>query len=155
MFKVPNMDGEFLSVGIDCSNDEVITKQYFKDECDINNILKNYSQTGQINHLNHSPGDYLDLPDALDLQSALSMVTEAQSAFSDLPSNVREAFRNDPVEFLAAVHDDSEANRKRFEELGLTHPRQAAAAAAPIEPAAKPSPVPASPVVADASGTGV
>lgn len=155
MFKVPNMDGEFLSIGIDCSNDEVITKQYYKDECDINNILKNYNATGQINHLNTSPGDYLDLPDALDLQSALGLVAEAQSAFDDLPSTVREAFRNDPVEFLHALHSATPDSRKKFEDLGLVHPREAAAAAAPTEPAAKPSPSPAPAPAAAASGSGV
>lgn len=155
MFKVPNMDGEFLSVGIDCSNDEPITKQYFKDECDINNILKNYNNTGQINHVNPSLGDYIDLPDALDLQSALEAVTQANSAFADLPSNVREAFQNDPVRFVMAVHDPSDANRKRLEGLGLINKREEPAAAAPQEQAAKPAPSPAATPAAGASGTGV
>lgn len=150
MFKVPNMDGEFLSVEIH-TGDETPVKQYFKDECDINNILKNYNQTGLLNHINPIAGDYLDLPDALDLQSSLEIVLQAQTAFADLPATTREAFHNDPVEFLQAVQDPTQ--KDRLIELGLINKPEAAPAAAPSSPAAKEPPPPAASAARGASGT--
>ena len=43
------------------------TKQSFKNECDVNNILKNYNKTGVMPE-NHNPGEYRDL-DGTDYQA--------------------------------------------------------------------------------------
>ena len=63
-----------------------MTKQEFVAECDINNIIKQYSATGQLKHISSraAQGTYMDLPDDLDFQSSLETVRQAQEAFGTL-----------------------------------------------------------------------
>lgn len=98
-----------------------MTKQSFKDECDINNIVKRFEATGQIDHINQAAarGVYQDLPEALDLQRGLNIIAQAEEAFMALPADARAAFDNDPVKFVAAAYNPSEENQKLFIRLGL------------------------------------
>lgn len=100
-----------------------LTKQSFRDQCDINNILKQYKVTGQIQHIsaNAARGVYDDLPSDLDFQDALNLVLEAEKSFATLPSRVRARFSNDPQEFLAFSADP--ANAGELVELGLAQRR--------------------------------
>lgn len=84
-----------------------MTKQEFVRECDINNILKQYSTSGMLKHVSAqaASGMYTDLPDAMDFQDSLHVVDQARQAFQSLPSRVRARFDNDPVEFLAFCSD--------------------------------------------------
>lgn len=100
--------------------DNTATKQAFKDECDINTILHQYSQTGMINHIRQNAGSYIDLPDEMDYQSAMNIVLEGQAAFAKLPAKVRDSFNNDPARFLAAFDDPSGIEQLRA--LGVVAP---------------------------------
>lgn len=93
------------------------TKQEFKAECDINNILKQYKATGMIRHIAAQGPIYADLPSDIDFQGSLNMVLEAQTAFGTLPSKIRERFANDPRRFLAFMADPS--NLDEMVKLGL------------------------------------
>jgi len=93
------------------------TKQSFKDECDINNILQQYSATGMIRHMRNEQPRYADLPDDVDFQAAMNTVLQAESAFASLPSKVRNRFHNDPAEFLAFMSDPK--NLEEMISLGL------------------------------------
>jgi len=86
-------------------------------ECDINNILKQFSKTGIINHINSNSQQYIDLPDNLDFQSSLQIIAEASDAFASLPSKVREHYQNDPSRFLGALQDPRE--RDYLTEIGV------------------------------------
>lgn len=88
-------------------SDEVMTKQSFAKECDINTILAKYLKTGQIEHVNRAAGTFSDLPPTSDYQEALNMVIQAETAFQALPSQLREHFDNDPALFLAGLSDTS------------------------------------------------
>lgn len=112
-----------------------MTKQAHKDECDINNILKQYRLTGIVRHITAkaAQGAYQDLPDPVDFQDALNMVMEAERAFESLPSVIRSRFNNDPSEFLAFTANP--ANADELLELGLAQPRGGA-------PDPEPAPVP-------------
>lgn len=96
-----------------------LTKQEHAAECDINNIIQAFSQTGQINHVraNAALGRYADLPDHLTLQDALNITIEAEAAFMSLPAKVRDRFHQDPSEFLAFMADPE--NKAEAMELGL------------------------------------
>lgn len=96
-----------------------MTKQEFVRECDINNILKQYSASGMLNHVNGkaAQGAYQDLPDALDFQESLNQVDAARTAFMSLPSKLRARFDNEPFNFLAFCSDP--ANLAEMRSLGL------------------------------------
>lgn len=99
------------------TGDQLITKQSMAFECDINNILKQFSKTGIINHINSNQAQYLDLPDNLDFQSSLAIIQQADDAFASLPSKVREHYKNDPARFLGALTDPAE--RDLLTEYGI------------------------------------
>jgi len=94
-------------------------KQSFKDECDINNILRQYSNTGMVTHIRNEQPRYADLPDDVDFQTAMNTVIQAESAFASLPSKVRNRFHNDPAEFLAFMADPK--NEAEMIALGLAN----------------------------------
>lgn len=77
------------------------TKQSFRDDCDINNILKKYNKTGQLPGLIKTNPQYGDFSEVGTYQDALAVVLHAQSQFEGLPSAVRARFSNDPASFLA------------------------------------------------------
>jgi phage internal scaffolding protein len=95
------------------TGDEIITKQHFKAECDITNILRQYSKTGVITHVQSARPTYEDLPDGIDYQMAQETLLQASRAFSGLPSSVRDHFANDPARLLGALSDPSEADYLR------------------------------------------
>lgn len=98
-------------------------KQSFKAECDINNIVKQFQATGQIQHMsaNAAKGAYLDLPDGLDFQDSLNTIKAGEAAFATLPAKVRDRFHNDPAEFLGFMADP--ANQDEAIALGLASKR--------------------------------
>jgi phage internal scaffolding protein len=115
-----------------------MTKQSFKDECDIHKILKQYQRTGVINHIANARPTYMDLPDTMDYQASMNTIIYADEAFATLPSSVRDHFGNDPARFLAAFSDIKQ--RDYLIQLGLYKP-PATAEAIP-DPVRPPSPEP-------------
>lgn len=125
-------------------------KQSFKEESDINNILERYRKTGLIEHVNRYQGQYGDVSTAVDYQSALNIVKNAEMMFDSLPSHIRNQFQNDPMEFLAFAENPE--NEEKMVELGLKEapevpytappavPDPVPAPGAPASPAASPSP---------------
>lgn len=105
-----------LRVQVSCGT-QLITKQEFKEESDINNIITQYKQTGIINHITKSQPIYSDLPPEMDYQQSLNMYKQAQDAFATLPSVVRRYFDNNPSRLLAALQDPS--MRPALEELNI------------------------------------
>lgn len=106
-----------------------LTKQEFVKECDINNIIKAF-QPGTMQALLQQyamQGRFEDLPEPIDFQAALDIQMQAERAFMDLPSKVRERFGQDPARFLDFMHDP--ANQAEAESLGLVMPQ-----APPAEP---------------------
>ena len=93
-----------------------LTKQSFKDECDLNKIMAKYQRTGVMTHVNNFGMKYGEVP-ALDFRQALHLVIDAQDEFDELPSEVRKRFANDPAEFLAFMEDPN--NREEARLLGL------------------------------------
>lgn len=101
-----------------------VTKQCFKDECDINNIVSRWQKSGVAgSSFSASPGEFADVADVPDYHTALNMVLDAQKRFSELPANIRDRFRNDPGEFLRFVDDPK--NTDEAVSLGLAVKREA------------------------------
>jgi phage internal scaffolding protein len=108
------------------------TKQSFRDECDINHILRQFNVTGQLPVGSVQP-QYGDFSGITDYQSALNAVMAAQDSFLQLPAKVRAKFDNDPALFVEFASD--EANRDEMKALGLLHEETApAVVTSPSEP---------------------
>lgn len=102
-----------------------LTKQCFRDECDINNILRRYQKTGQLPSLIAGNPVYGDFSEIGDYQTALDVVARAQIQFASLPAVVRDRFAHSPEQFLEFVNDP--ANIEELKKMGLTKEPQASA----------------------------
>lgn len=120
--------------GLDCSKDRPLTQQQYRDECDINIIMKQYTQDGLLPPGTQATALYGDFSDVNDFLDAQLIVKEAQEQFAMLSARVRDRFHNDPVEFLDFVHNKD--NLPEAKDLGLLQ----------AEPEPPPNPPPAKPV---------
>lgn len=102
-----------------------LTRQEFKDECDLNIILKKYRDTCGADFLEKFDGfvsgDFGDFSDVVDYRTALHQVNEAKATFDALPAIVRKRFDNDAATFLDFVHDPN--NHAELVQMGLAKPR--------------------------------
>ena len=96
--------------GLDCQ-DPTLAQQNFRDECDINTIVKRFGITGQLPENVRMPtyGDFLQVND---FHSAMNAVAAAGEAFDAMPADVRARFNNDPGAFVDFCSD---------EEIGRAH----------------------------------
>jgi len=96
------------------------TKQSFREETEINNIVAQYRATGLIEHVNKHGPKYGEMPSHDDFKEAMDVVTSSRSMFNELPAGMRNRFGNDPAQFLDFVGDDK--NRDEMIEMGLISP---------------------------------
>ena len=83
------------------------TKQEFKEECNVNKIVANFLRTGNMELINKSKGQFLDLTQLpVSFHEALNLVSDATQAFMLLPSELREKYGNDVSSFLAAAYEN-------------------------------------------------
>lgn len=91
---------------------ESLTSQEFKDECDINTIIRRFG----IGENPLQPSEWLhnvDISDAVvDYQSAMNMINEARDQFMSLPATLRSRFDNNPAQFVDFV-----SNPDNFDEI--------------------------------------
>lgn len=109
------------------------TKQYMKEQCDINFIVKQFQRTGLVNHVAKREGQYGDFAD-IDFKAAMDQVVAAQELFATVPAHIRKQFGNDPGAFLDFVTDP--ANLDRMAEMGLLSPEAASKVGGATPPAA-------------------
>jgi phage internal scaffolding protein len=121
--------------GLACS-DPSLAQQNFKDESDINFIVRQFGLTGELPGQTLSP-QYGDFTGVLDYHSAVNAVLAAQDEFDHLPAQMRARFDNDPANLIDFL--GNEENREEAIKLGLV-------AAKPIsEPSETPVGVPKAP----------
>ena len=99
------------------TGEKSLTKQEFVAQCDVNNIMKKYQETGLLEHVNRYQGSYGEFADAPDYHTALNKMHEADEMFMTIPADIREMFRNDPGAFLEFVMNED--NEDEMRELGL------------------------------------
>lgn len=92
------------------------TQQQFKDEADINVIVRRFGLTGQMPETVRVPhsGDFTGI---VDFQGAMNAVVQAREAFMELPAELRARFDNSPQKLMVFVADGN--NRAEAERLGL------------------------------------
>lgn len=100
------------------------THQSFKDECDINNIVRKAHQNGFFGHVSKAVPQFGDFTEVPDYQSALNMVIDAKQKFLEIPARIREKFDNDPNKFIEFVSNP--ANGDQLVAWGLATKREAA-----------------------------
>lgn len=100
---------------VDCG--KTMTKQYFREQTDINQIMRKYEKTGVMTFVTNRMPEFLALDDNFSFQDAMNMVIKANKVFDELPSAIRKRFQNSPHEFLEFMQDP--ANTQEAIELGL------------------------------------
>lgn len=102
--------------------DETLAQQHFKDETDINRIVKQFVATGMVNATTRQALDPETFYDVMDYQSALEAVRAADEVFMQLPASLRERFDNDAGAFVDFVSDPVNAAEIRALGLGKMPP---------------------------------
>jgi len=113
--------GEKIDASISFEHEETLTKEFLKEECDINYILKRYMQTGVIDHLASKKPIYDDVSSLGDLHECYRKIDAAEEAFFELPASIREKFKNDPIEFVEFVQNPN--NEDALVTMGLAKKR--------------------------------
>lgn len=119
-----------------------MTKQSFKDEADLNRIMRKYLTTGVLpvvrQRLGAAYGEFDGVEDYFACQVKLK---NAEEAFMQLPSAVRSACSNEPGRLLELLNNP--ARRQEAIALGLVEepevPAPAPEAVAPAAPGAPPA----------------
>jgi phage internal scaffolding protein len=96
--------------------DPSLAQQNFKEETDINYIVRQFGLTGELPGQTISP-QYGDFTGVLDYHSAVNAVLAAQDEFMDLPAQMRARFDNDPAKLIDFLNN--EENREEAIKLGL------------------------------------
>lgn len=108
------------SIRVQTVNEQInMTDQSFKDDCDVNLILKRFMKTGQ--QLPPVTGRYADVSEVPNLDVALTQLNQAQSLFDNLSSDIRKRFGNSPVELVNFLKNPE--NYDEGVKLGLLNPR--------------------------------
>lgn len=98
---------------IDLTPGDNPVQQQFKNECDINFIVKNY----QIPQQTFSPDQFGDFSDPLSFQQSMNIVAHAQQQFLLLPAEIRARFQNEPQKMLEFIADPE--NAQELIKMGL------------------------------------
>jgi len=104
----------FLAGSVNTEPDLAV--QAFKDESDINTMMRRFGITGQLSQSASEPF-YGDFTDVSDYHAALERVRSAQAEFATLPAAVRARFGNDPAELIGFMQDPNNEGEAR--KLGL------------------------------------
>lgn len=108
----PDYDGFRASESKTVREDELRTKQSFKDSCDINKMLKKAQVTGSIAHLQkYEEAVYGEFDGEFTLLEAHERIARANEIFADLPSEVRSEFNNNALEFVTFAGDPANAGQ--------------------------------------------
>ncbi|QCQ84880.1 internal scaffolding protein [Blackfly microvirus SF02] len=99
---------------------ESMTRQEFKDDCDVNVILERITKTGQMPTFQSKTGTYGDFTEVGDYQSAIDTVMKADKMFNEIPASLRLKFENDPQKLITYLDDPN--NIEESINLGLRNP---------------------------------
>lgn len=116
-----------------------LTQQHFKDECDVNIIVKRFAESGVLTHTNPLEPQY-GFATGQSFTEAMFHVMEANEHFESLPSAVRTHFHNQTAEYLDALGEPDRI--EEFYSLGLIErpPEEKTPPAPPQEPSPTPLP---------------
>jgi phage internal scaffolding protein len=96
------------------------TEQSHKDQCNVNKIIAKYDREGIIRHVSRIEAKFGDL-DGKDFKDMQDQIITAKNMFMELPSEIRNRFKNDPAKLLEFMEDSQ--NRDEAIKLGLIDER--------------------------------
>lgn len=96
-----------------------MTQQHFKDETDINKLMRKYGHASLIPAGFRLP-EYGDFDGLTDYHSAINAIAQAREGFESLPADLRRKFDNDPGKFVDFVLEPS--NRNALIDMKLIEP---------------------------------
>lgn len=102
------------------------TKQEFREDCDVNVIIRRFTKSGLLPNPNNAVPQFVDAASLPDLQTLMQIMIEAEKAFMSLPAQVRKEFDNNAIQFVEFA--TKAENLDKMREWGL-------APKAPTEPA--------------------
>lgn len=100
------------AVSVD-TGDLTLVQQHFKDEVDVNAIVRRFGLVPQLPAWNRQ-GVYGDFTGVTDFDSAVERIRSTEEAFMRLPAEVRDKFANDPAELVRYAQSVSEDEFNRF-----------------------------------------
>lgn len=106
-----------VSVKLDTSGDERLTKQEFKNSCNINHLMARHNPSGRIPVVNVSQEIGVAIPPGFNFQQAQDIQLRAKQAFNKVPASIRNRFGNDPAEFMEFVQNPENIDECR--KMGL------------------------------------
>jgi len=113
-----------LQLGIDDGNhqfEETKTEQNHKSEVDINNIVAKHG-TELISKVAKLQQFTYDDVIGNDFQESMNAILKAKESFSQVPSEIRKHFENDPAKFMDYIHDPE--NKDQLVSWGLMKKEQ-------------------------------
>lgn len=113
-----DMEAASNETAIACDPEEGMTQQQFKDETDINEIVRKFGLTGELPE-NFRPPQSGDFTEVMDFKTAMNAVRAAEESFMQMPADLRYKFANDPQRLISYLNDDK--NREEAIALGLVN----------------------------------
>ena len=117
-----------------------LAQQQFKEESDINEIVRRFGLTGELPD-NYRPPMTGDFSNVTDYHTALTAVKAADAAFMEMPPELRSQFDNDPQKLLDFLDDPN--NRAKAEELGIVNKHTTQTGGGVVVESTTPAPTPA------------
>lgn len=111
--------------------DEILTKQEFLEESDINVIISRFQKTGIVPSTFGNVASFGDFSEVTNFQDAMIKVQEAEDMFFGLPAKIRSRFDNDPGVFLEFA--DNPENQDELVKMGIIE-RGSAEVEEPVAP---------------------
>jgi phage internal scaffolding protein len=99
------------------NNEASKTDQQWKQDVDVNSIMKKYISGKGITHLAKIRGTYADVSNVPDLATAMQQLKTADELFMGLPAALRAKFENDPAKMVEYLQDPK--NNEEAVKLGL------------------------------------
>lgn len=79
------------------------TQQHFQASCDVNNIVAAFQTTGLDPRADRVGKESYGFATSQDFSEAMQNIAEINSGFAELPSEERQAFSNDPVQWIDSL----------------------------------------------------
>lgn len=87
-----------------------LTQQQFKASVDVNNIVRSYARTGIDPYESRKQNMRFQDMTAQSFTESAFKVAEINSAFAELPAEIRQTFSNDPSQWLESLEGETQGS---------------------------------------------